>query len=60
MKGNKTAKRFHRELPFGGRQQIATGHSSSLSSRLKALAIRLERVLPLQRYTLTNDVNEGA
>ncbi len=36
MKGNKARRCFHRELPEGERQQTDTGHSSSLSSRLKA------------------------
>ena len=44
--------RFSRELPYGARQYSAGGHSSSPSSRLKASANRLERVLPLQRYAL--------
>ena len=35
MKGNKTRGRFLRELPVGVRRYSDTGHSSSLSSRLK-------------------------
>lgn len=50
--GNKADSPFSRELPSGARQQECIGYSSSLSSRLKAPAIRLERVLPLQRYAL--------
>ena len=41
MKGNKTRGRFLRELPAGVRRYSDTGHSSSLSSRLKALRLGL-------------------
>ena len=58
MKGNKAVMRFSRELPFGERQYFAGGHSSSLSSRLKAAASKLDRVLPLQRYALFSDADE--
>jgi len=41
MKGNKTRGCFHREPPEGARRHTDSGHSSSLSSRLKALRLGL-------------------
>ena len=52
MTGNKVRPCLFRELPFGARQYDKADHNSSLSSRLKVFAIRLERFLPLQREML--------
>ncbi len=52
MTGNKIRPALFQRAGSGATRHCASDYSSSSSSRPKAFASKLERVLPLQGYTL--------